>query len=165
MNIEIKNFKYSKFASHETICFSADFYIQGLKVFHAENDGNGGNTNIHILNKNLYSEYKKFVSSLPKQHDKVLNFSYSYDEESYVDELISKLLDRKELENNMKKYLLIADSLDADSYTTLDYRSGNKVIPIEKVLEINPALIQKSVDKFKAQGKVILNTNLKGIKL
>ena len=79
MNIEIKNFKHSKFASYETICFSADFYIQGLKVFHAENDGNGGNTNIHILNKNLYSEYKKFVSSLPKQHDKVLNFSYSYD--------------------------------------------------------------------------------------
>lgn len=154
MNIEIKNFKHSKFASHETICFSADFYIQGLKVFHAENDGNGGSTNIHILNK----EYK----SLPTQHDKVMNFSYSYAEDSYADELIAKLLDQKELENNMKKYLLIADKPNAD---TLDYRSGNKIIPIEKVLEINPALIQKSVDKFKAQGKIILNTNLKGIKL
>jgi hypothetical protein len=42
MNIEIKDIKFSEFASHETLCFEASVYVDGNKSFIVENDGNGG---------------------------------------------------------------------------------------------------------------------------
>ena len=42
MEITIKNLKTAEFASHETLCFSATVYVDGVRSFTAENDGNGG---------------------------------------------------------------------------------------------------------------------------
>lgn len=42
MNIELKNIKYSAFASHETHCFQATLYVDGKRTATVSNDGNGG---------------------------------------------------------------------------------------------------------------------------
>ena len=44
----LKAFKYAKFASHETNCFSATVCYDGKAVGHAENDGQGGSTIVHL---------------------------------------------------------------------------------------------------------------------
>jgi len=45
MKIELKNVKYSEFASHETSCFEASVYIDGKRIGTASNDGQGGSNN------------------------------------------------------------------------------------------------------------------------
>jgi hypothetical protein len=47
MKIELKNIKYSEFASHETSCYEATIYIDGKKVGTVENGGYGGCDNVH----------------------------------------------------------------------------------------------------------------------
>lgn len=42
MKIELKNLKYSAFASHETDCFEATLYVDGKKSGRVWNDGQGG---------------------------------------------------------------------------------------------------------------------------
>lgn len=42
MNIELKNIKYSQFASHETNCYQASIYVDGRKAGAVDNDGHGG---------------------------------------------------------------------------------------------------------------------------
>lgn len=45
MKIELKNVKYSDFASHETHCFEASVYIDGKRAGTVSNDGQGGSNN------------------------------------------------------------------------------------------------------------------------
>lgn len=47
MKIELKNIKYAAFASHETYCFTASVYIDGVKAGIVENDGHGGSHSYH----------------------------------------------------------------------------------------------------------------------
>ena len=42
MKIELKNIKYSDFASQETYCYEASLYVDGKKVGTVSNDGHGG---------------------------------------------------------------------------------------------------------------------------
>jgi len=42
MKVELKNFKYAEFASHETHCYSATVYVDGKRAFLASNEGHGG---------------------------------------------------------------------------------------------------------------------------
>jgi len=42
MKVELKNIKIAEFASHETTCYEATVYVDGVRAFTASNDGNGG---------------------------------------------------------------------------------------------------------------------------
>jgi hypothetical protein len=42
MKVELKNVKYSAFASQETHCFEATVYIDGKRVGTVSNEGYGG---------------------------------------------------------------------------------------------------------------------------
>lgn len=53
MKLTIKNLKISEFASHETNCFEATIYVDGRRAFIAENSGQGGPTNFHLLGKHV----------------------------------------------------------------------------------------------------------------
>lgn len=48
MNIELKRFTSNARLSRETTAFAADVWVDGLKVGHAENDGHGGATSVHL---------------------------------------------------------------------------------------------------------------------
>ena len=49
MQIELKNFKHSEFASHETHCYEATIWIDGKRSFLAQNDGQGGSDHYYPL--------------------------------------------------------------------------------------------------------------------
>lgn len=48
MKIELKRFTTNARLSQETTAFAADVWVDGKKAGHAENDGHGGNTNVHL---------------------------------------------------------------------------------------------------------------------
>jgi len=54
MKIELKNIKYSKFASQETYCFEATLYIEDEKMGFVSNNGNGGCCN---YSPELYNKF------------------------------------------------------------------------------------------------------------
>lgn len=48
MNIELKRFTTNARLSQETTAFAADVWVDGKKAGHAENDGHGGGTVVHL---------------------------------------------------------------------------------------------------------------------
>lgn len=73
MNIELKRFTTNARLSQETTAFAADVWVDGKKAGHAQNDGHGGCTMVHLdpsvrdkvetQGKMLVpTEYKGFVS-------------------------------------------------------------------------------------------------------
>jgi hypothetical protein len=64
MNIELKNIKYSEFASHETSCYQATIYIDGKKVGTVENDGHGGTDMVHPWS--VAQQIDAYAETLPK---------------------------------------------------------------------------------------------------
>jgi hypothetical protein len=63
MKIELKNIKYSEFASHETSCYEATIYIDGKKAGIVENDGRGGCDN--VVPWQLAQEIDAYAKTLP----------------------------------------------------------------------------------------------------
>ena len=64
MKIELKNIKYSEFASHETSCYEATIYIDGKKAGIVENDGRGGCD--HVTPWQLANDIDAYAKTLPK---------------------------------------------------------------------------------------------------
>ena len=60
MKIELRNIKYSDFASEETACYQATIYIDGKKVGEVSNSGKGGCDNIYPYEvENMINRYAK----------------------------------------------------------------------------------------------------------
>jgi hypothetical protein len=49
MDIQIKSFKESQFASEETLCYQAVIYVDGVRAIAASNEGHGGCDNYQRL--------------------------------------------------------------------------------------------------------------------
>jgi len=110
MKIELKNVKHSEFASHETNCFEATIYIDGKKVGHAENSGQGGTTNISpntlVL---MLDEYAKTLPPLIyKSHanDTIEITEIKQDAELLIDELLTTWLYARDLKRMMAKKIV-----------------------------------------------------------
>ena len=58
MKAQLKNVKYSAFASHETSCFEATLYVDGVKTAIIDNDGRGGCDRVHALNRSMLDAYE-----------------------------------------------------------------------------------------------------------
>ena len=61
--VSIKNLKFSEFASHETHCFEASVYIDGVRKGVASNDGYGGPNNYQPWS--LHEELAAIAKDLP----------------------------------------------------------------------------------------------------
>lgn len=48
MKITLKSLKIAKFMSQETLCYSANVYVDGIKAGYVENDGHGGCSSLHL---------------------------------------------------------------------------------------------------------------------
>jgi hypothetical protein len=108
MKIELKNVKHSEFASHETNCFEATIYIDGKKVGHAENSGQGGTTNISpntlVL---MLDEYAKTLPPLIyKSNDTIEITEIKQDAELLIDELLTTWLYARDLKRMMAKKIV-----------------------------------------------------------
>ena len=64
MKIELKNIKYSEFASHETSCYEATIYIDGKKAGTVENGGYGGCDSVHPYQ--VAQQIDAYAKTLPK---------------------------------------------------------------------------------------------------
>lgn len=63
MRIELKNIKYSEFASQETACFEAVIYVNGKRAGLVSNDGQGGADNVTPWQ--LANEIDAYAKTLP----------------------------------------------------------------------------------------------------
>lgn len=64
MKIEIKNLKYSDFASHETHCFRASVYADGKRIGEVSNDGQGGCNN-YTFPREPWAPIEDYAKTLP----------------------------------------------------------------------------------------------------
>lgn len=108
MKIELKNLKYAAFASHETNCFSANVFIDGVKAGTASNEGYGGPTDVHpeSLLKKLNAEAKK------RPAVKVEDIAYKMTGCDLIDELVDEaLMDRQILKEMKKRVVWVIDGV------------------------------------------------------
>ena len=114
MKIELKNFKHSAFASHETYCYEATVYIDGKKAFGANNDGCGACDSYYRLPKQSMSEFretfKAFETALLTEC-KVCHGAGCIDcqPEVVIGNLITDMLIAKELKKMLKSRVLYTD--------------------------------------------------------
>ncbi len=90
MNIELKRFTSNARLSQETTAFAADVWVDGLKVGHAENDGHGGATIVH-LDPTVRSKVEAHGKTLVPEEYK----SFTSGAEWVVDQLVEAILQKK----------------------------------------------------------------------
>jgi hypothetical protein len=167
MKIEIKNVKFSEWASEETNCFACDIYADGKKIGMAKNDGRGGETNCYWLNLDTSEDFKKakkYCKSLPPtifEYDGK-KIEIKSDLENVVDKLFDEWLKKKDnakMEKDFNKGICVATSFGYEVFT---FRLGKKQITLDKMKD-NPnfmKLVKETCEKKKSEGMTILNTNL-----
>lgn len=169
MDIQIKNVKFNDRLSEETICFTADIYVDGRKVGWAKNQGFGGSTDFGFPNDNgdLLKQVSEF---LPPS-----KFSFQTSGiEDFIDDAVYELYNKKEadkLEKKMKrsfeKYVCYGKKVDNGySYTQLGFKGTPKLADVVKTRQGFDALqnmVTRIIAKELGEGEVILNTNLEAL--
>ncbi len=168
MEITLKNVKFYERMSEETNAFNADVYINGKKVFYAKNDGHGGETNIQMYKRDdlLLTEVENYCKSLPPTKSEALNFEYTPDLESVVDDLVYNWIIQKDIEKQKKKLnkdMLVGIVYQKPNMKEYDYalfywgkHTIEQLLAVPKYKEI----VMKKKDELIAKGNKVLNTNL-----
>ncbi len=157
MNITLKNCKLALSLSEETIAFTADLYVDGVKTGYASNHGTGGPTGYYATpaQRERLSKAEAYALTLPAHS--YGDFTVPSSLELVIDLLVDgevKKKEAKKLEKDMQKSLLFGT---ADEYTCVSWR-----LPLTEMLT-NPKgleVVAAKVKQLRAAGKVILNTNL-----
>ena len=113
MKLSIKNVKINKTLSEETMCFSADVYVDGKKAFLAANRGMGGGNEYYPTMGKTYAEVDKahaYAASLPARvfADNIcvegsIITTYPTDLDCLVDDLLDRWQLEKQVKGLMKK--------------------------------------------------------------
>ena len=110
MKIELKNIKYSGFASHETSCYEATIYIDGKKAGTVENGGYGGCDSVHPYQ--VAQQIDAYAKTLPKH---ICSFNdpetgkpaeMEQTHETIFGEILTDWLHAKDLKRAMAKRIL-----------------------------------------------------------
>jgi hypothetical protein len=122
MKIELKNVKHSEFASHETSCFEASVYIDGVRAGIVENDGQGGCNRYHPYDiEKTINDYAKtlppVVTSMTDPHDSSKTFTYDQDADTVIGDLLTEHLYAKDLKRALAKKILYVKN-DGQIYET-----------------------------------------------
>lgn len=168
--IEIKNIKINKAFSEETICFTADIYVNGVKTGYAKNDGHGGCTHYnHYENKlELLEQAEAYAKTLPSKTHGTLTIES--DLEGLIDEAIDNHLNAKERASFNKKMVKCMETNicigvpNSGTYKTFGYGKT----PLKMVCRLDKPQVQKLIDRLRSElknGEVILNTNLEELGL
>ena len=175
MNIELKNIQINKSFSEETICFTADIYVNGKKTGYARNDGRGGCT--------YYSSYHKpnnehdlrqaeaYAKSLPSRMAKLSDekeFEILSNLEGLIDEMIEKKFNEGEnlaFERKLNKATetaIVWGKPNSGRFTSLGFNGKPKLAEISKTTQGQIAIknLVEKVKKELKEGEVILNKNI-----
>lgn len=143
MKIEIRNLKFSAFASQETNCFEATLYFDGKRVGTARNEGHGGAT--YIEPRNCAARLNTYAATLPKVVTNIKDeanasgfFTYAPTGESIVDDLVAEALVERDLKKTLGKRILFTVSGKAGIFQT----RGLTADGLARALT-DPALVQK----------------------
>jgi hypothetical protein len=167
MKIELKNVKFSEFASEETNCFAADLYVDGKKVGFCKNDGHGGNTWVYNSDANTltkFREVEEYCKTLPPIE--FGDFSIPSNLENVVDGLFEEWLkekDKKRMQKKLEKSMLKGICIETENgFTLATFKMVGKVVPLADALKVQPVLehIKQFCITEKQKGNKILNTNL-----
>lgn len=105
MKIELKNVKYSDFASHETHCFEASVYIDGKRAGIVSNDGQGGSNNYD--SRALVEALKEHAKTLPKVRYE--GHEFEQDADTLIGNLLMDHLYAKDLKRALSTRVLFVN--------------------------------------------------------
>lgn len=105
MKIELKNVKYSNFASHETHCFEASVYIDGKRAGIVSNDGQGGSNNYD--SRALVEALKAHSKTLPKLRYE--EHEFEQDADTLIGNLLMDHLYAKDLKRALSTRVLFVN--------------------------------------------------------
>jgi hypothetical protein len=124
VKIELKRFTTNARLSQETTAFAADVWVDGKKVGHAENDGHGGATMVH-LDKSVRDQVEARGKALVPAEYK----SFTGGAEWIVDQIVEAELAKKSDKAFAKKLAKIdaqeRANNEARGYETGRFRSGD----------------------------------------
>lgn len=157
MKIELKKIKTNLQFSKETTMFQAELWVDGIKVADCSNDGHGGNTDIRAYgkeNRAVIEKCEAYFKTLPKE--KFEDFEFEQNLEGYIDDLLQKHLEEKELKSSMAKGVVYEDKEGVVRIITW------KKFNIAKMLEIENGrkAISDCIARLKKENCQILNTNI-----
>ena len=105
MKIELKNVKYSDFASHETHCFEASVYIDGKRAGIVFNDGQGGSNNYD--SRALVEALKEHAKTLPRVRYE--EHEFEQDADTLIGNLLMDHLYAKDLKRALSTRVLFVN--------------------------------------------------------
>jgi hypothetical protein len=171
MKIELKNIKYSDWASEETSCFQANIYLNGKLVGYCNNDGKGGSTSYNRVSGVSYEvihELETYCEGLPPLvYDSNLyegrKCTIKMTLEHYLDDLFYNYLKAKnkakfdkKIAKEMLKNIVIGND---DEYITIKFN-----LPLQTILENYPnrltMTLKTKLEKYADKGYRLLNTNI-----
>lgn len=163
--IELKNIKINETLSYETTCFTADVFINGKKAAVSYNRGCGGQTEYqayNLENKKLVQEAETYLKTLPDyviEADIDRSFTIPCTLENFIDQEIVKHQSKKY--ERMKQKCMQKGIVYGDRYA-FQVLTWNNIPTIEALLKLPNGIekIQKAVDRLRANGYQIFNTNL-----
>ena len=121
MKIEVKSVKHAAFASQETMCFTADLYVNGTKLGSVRNEGCGGANIFEVYGREVRAvmdEADAYCKTLPKVSNEFdSEHPLSMDLEFFVTLLVSREVAKKELRNLLKSKIVIQKPSDPETYT------------------------------------------------
>lgn len=158
MQIELRNVKYSAFASEETHCFRADIWIDGTKAGTAENQGHGGPTMIHP--RALHERLDAYGATLPTIS--AYGMEIQPDGEILIGDLVNDWLIERDVRRAMGRKVLFTKPGDHRVFETKSMTADQKdrvlqrpdlmtALKADKVLNLLPladaiALYKQAVD-------------------
>jgi hypothetical protein len=108
--LELKNIKYTAWASEETNCYQASLYLDGKKIALVSNDGHGGCDNFYreegVL-PTVEAEIHEYFKTLPRIQ--FTNFAVDQDLETWCGSQVERYLSSKDLKRHIKKGSIIKD--------------------------------------------------------
>lgn len=172
MDIEIKNIKINKSFSEETICFTADVYVNGVKTAYARNDGRGGCTyycSYHKPNNDHdLRQAEAYAKSLPSTTHEFggRTMILEMDLERLIDDAVYKKFndgEKAKFDKTLAKHMetdICFGVPNSGSYKRIGYGKH----PLKAVCLTQRAKVQELVDRIRREhckdGVEILNTNL-----
>ena len=106
-NIELKNIKHTAWASHETHCYQATLYVDGVRWGTVSNQGHGGCDDLHGENKS-YDEIKELNDRIEETYEPYQYEGYTLkkDLEMVCHDLVNQWLRDKDFNRAMKSKVL-----------------------------------------------------------
>ncbi len=145
MKIELKRIEHSARMSEETECFTADLWVDGVKIGTVSNHGTGGCDNFWGDQAAYAAADAWCKANLPKWT--MGETTFDTDIEMHVGALLEEYLNRKDMKRAMSKNLLFTKPDTAGVY---EIKAKAPMKPTD------PRLISHITTKY--PGAVILNT-------